>query len=647
MSGRRTSNNRIRGPQSALTDFLAANNISAAQISADYERRRREAQQQAEQETAANGTPIADEDEQQPDDREETALQKKKRKRAEEKAREKIKENKNSKKQKKKGKKHGSDGEDNDAVFDMYTKSKRLPGQLENCEKCEKRFTVTPYSKTGPEGGLLCAKCSKEQETQKKKDAKAIAKKQTGPREKRRATESNKLDGIIRDGAVPLQDLCIRVRRVIHENGEDSDEHQTIANNIHDVDEFGDLPQKFIKELGHILSKKRVVTARTLPLFLNPDLETLVMTDCAGKASLNALHPHPTDRKIDLEVDDYIRIFSFAPSLQSLSLRQAGQFKDEVLDYIMERDVPIKHLKLYAPNLVSNHKWIEFFTKCGHRLESLQLRDLDYSLDNEAFMHLVRGCPNLKRLKLKKCWRLGDAAVGAIQDLSNLEHLSLQLKQPVSASTLAEMVTVIGYKLHTLSLEDFHDADDSLLTAIQTRCSQLKKLRFTDNDLSTDDGYTKLFTDWPNPPLSFIDFSSNRSVDYNNPDGTEEAIGLGTTGFEALMAHSGSQLETLMIPSCRHIEREGLERVFDGKKEYPSLKTADISFVRKTDTPIVAGIFKSCPQMTKLVAFGCFSVSDVMVPKGVALIGVPHAQDSIIQEGGYDFDMISAGFGLM
>lgn len=210
MSGRRTSNNRIRGPQSALTDFLAANNISAAQISADYERRRREARDQAQQEAATNGT-IAEEEEQLPDEREETALQKKKRKRAEEKAREKIKENKSSKKSKK-NKKSDPDGEESDAAFDMYSKSKPLPGQLENCEKCEKRFTVTPYSKTGPESGLLCAKCSREQETQKKKDAKATAKKQAAPREKRRQTESQKLDGIVLDGALPLQDLCIKVR---------------------------------------------------------------------------------------------------------------------------------------------------------------------------------------------------------------------------------------------------------------------------------------------------------------------------------------------------------------------------------------------------------------------------------------------------
>ncbi|KAL8975160.1 MAG: hypothetical protein Q9197_000617 [Variospora fuerteventurae] len=610
MSGRRTSNNRIRGPQSALTDFLASNNISAAQISADYERRRREAQERAEQEAAANGT-IAEEDEQQPDERDETALQKKKRKRAEEKALAEIKQGKSSKKHKK-SKKGNPEGDDSDDAFGMYTKSKPLPGQLENCEKCEKRFTVTAYSKTGAEGGLLCMKCSKELTDQKKKGDK-VKKQAAAPRGRQRQKQSNLLDGIIGDGAVSLQDLCIK----------------TIADNVHHLEELGDLPQSLLKRLSEIFSKRRVLLPRNLDLFLRSGLETIELTDC-GK----------------LELEDYIKIFSFAPQIHTLNLQNAGQFKDEVIDYIMERDIPIQNLKLYAANLILNSKWIEYFAKCGHRLESLQLKWLNCSLDDEAFMHLVEHCPNLKRLKLKQCWQLGDPAVAAMQHLEKLEHLSLHFKEPVSAESLVAMITAIGPNLRTLSLEAFYNADDSVLQAIHTHCTRLEKLRLTENDACTDAGYTELFTNWANPPLIFLDLSSNRSLDCDKPEGTEDLAGLATSGFEAMMAHSGSALRTLTIASCRHIEREGLANVWDGKKEYPCLKTADVSFVKRMDTMVVAGLFKSCPQLTKLTAFGCFSVSDVMVPKGVALIGVPNAQDSIVQEGGYDLDSIVASMGL-
>ena len=174
----------------------------------------REARDQEQQQAAANGEATEqdakEEDDEEDDEEEEkveTAAQKKKRKRREEAVLTKIKNNKAKKKQKK-GNGGDSDG-DND-VWDMYAKKQPLPGQLENCEKCEKRFTVTPYSKTGPDGGLLCAKCSKEQEAQKKKDQKKPKTKAVS-REKRRQVQSNLLDGIVQVGAKSLQDICIKV----------------------------------------------------------------------------------------------------------------------------------------------------------------------------------------------------------------------------------------------------------------------------------------------------------------------------------------------------------------------------------------------------------------------------------------------------
>lgn len=142
------------------------------------------------------------------DERVETSAQKKKRKRQQELSLVRIKESNHSKRQKKR-KEGDSDDEGENVPWDMYTKKKSLPGQLENCELCEKRFTVTAYSKTGPDGGLLCAKCSKEQEAQKKKEQKP--KKQAVSRDKRRQVQSNLLDGIVQIGSRSLQELCIKV----------------------------------------------------------------------------------------------------------------------------------------------------------------------------------------------------------------------------------------------------------------------------------------------------------------------------------------------------------------------------------------------------------------------------------------------------
>ena len=191
--------------QSALTDFLASNNISAAQIRDDYERRRQVAQQQVGQETVeVEGQPREPEDEERP----ETFEQRKKRKRREEKAIAKIKQSKDFKRRKA----HLAgepDGDGDDIAWDMYAKSKPLPGQLENCEICDKRFTVTAYSKEGPNGGLLCPKCSKDLEKEKKKEGKP--KKQSMNRAKQRQIQSNLLDGIVCNGPKSLQELCVEV----------------------------------------------------------------------------------------------------------------------------------------------------------------------------------------------------------------------------------------------------------------------------------------------------------------------------------------------------------------------------------------------------------------------------------------------------
>jgi DNA repair protein RAD7 len=89
----------------------------------------------------------------------------------------------------------------------MNEKQRPNPGQLDNCEICGKRFTVTAYSKTGPNGGLLCADCSKKHVDGGKK----------GPAKKsssgigRRKNQSNLLDGMASHGTQSLLETCIKV----------------------------------------------------------------------------------------------------------------------------------------------------------------------------------------------------------------------------------------------------------------------------------------------------------------------------------------------------------------------------------------------------------------------------------------------------
>ncbi len=122
----------------------------------------------------------------------------------------KIKQSKEFKRRKSEHKRDYDDDESDDAIArGMLGKAQPLPGQLENCEICEKRFTVTPYSKTGPDGGLLCTKCSKEIADEEKKNK--PKQKRGPPKGKRRQTESDRMMGNVKPGSKSLLESCVVV----------------------------------------------------------------------------------------------------------------------------------------------------------------------------------------------------------------------------------------------------------------------------------------------------------------------------------------------------------------------------------------------------------------------------------------------------
>ncbi|KAF2151772.1 RNI-like protein [Myriangium duriaei CBS 260.36] len=601
MSGRRAGN-RIRGPQSALTDFLAANNISAAQIRDDYDRRQREAEQQARENgegpsTTAQSAEDADAEMAEAIAAAEQAAENtKKRKRNEKDAIEKIK---NAKKKKQKSKKDPGSEDEYDDVLGRYEKAKPMPGQFEHCELCSKRFTVTPYSKEGPEGGLLCTPCGKQMTKDLKAEEKAKQKKPAAGR-KRRQNESNRLDGIASNKVKTLQQLCIEKAVQFHD----------------DVEELGDLPQELMDRLSAIFSKKRVMNSKTIKLFIRPDVDTIAIHDAAY-----------------LEVDDYMQMFAVSPGIRKLVIRNACQLKDEAIEYMLEKCDNINYLQLYAANLISDGMWLKLFKRYGKQLETFKLNWLDATFGDDIAAAMVKNCPNIRRLKLKLCRRLGQATIETISKLKHLEHLSLQISSEVSPESLVNLVQKCGANLRTLSLEHFLDLDDTVLSAIHINCKNISKMRISENDTATDAGFAALFSHWENPPLKFANFNSTRDVDNNNPTGPEEAIGVADAGFKALMKHSGFALEDLNIASCRHVSLSTFNDVFDGEAIYPALERIDMSFCSRVDTRVIAGIFKSCPAVKKVIAFGCFDVQDVVVPRDVVLIGVPKAQDAIEQFG--------------
>lgn len=327
------------------------------------------------------------------------------------------------------------------------------------------------------------------------------------------------------------------------------------------------------------------------------------------------------------------------PQLRHLNLRYAGQLKNDDIELLISRDFDLQELQLDACNLVSTEMFKKLFEKYGPNLTSLRLSNLDCSLDTDAIKTMALYCRKLQRLKLTDCWLLGDDAVHAIGDIPTLRHLSLSLERRPEAGTTVNMIRKIGANLETLSLRGFDDVDDNILVAIRETCTKLTKFRFTDNSRCTDKGYTALFSGWANSPLVQADLSRTRSMDNANPDGPEEAIGLASEGFKALMQHSGEKLERLNISACRHIQYGSFLEVFGGgaeggkKRVYPQLRELDISFHTVIDDVLLQKIFQSCPRLVKVVAFACFNIRDAAIPPGISYFGGLNAHKYVLESG--------------
>jgi DNA repair protein RAD7 len=473
---------------------------------------------------------------------------------------------------------------------------------MENCEICSKRFTVTPYSVAGPNGGLLCAPCGRKIAKEREQDQpkKKAPRRQTGGGVgSRRAVQSRILDGDI--GVKSLATLCV----------------QTLAKNVNMAESLGDLPEHMIDKIARIFSKRRLLKADTLPLFVQPTTETLHIYDGAK-----------------LSDQDLIYIFQTAPKLRRFKARSVVQFKDEVMDYLLSRDIILDSFYLHGANLLSEEKWHEFLVAKGKDLQGLQVYYTDKHFGDETMTVIAENCPSLRRLKVEKNQKVTDVGVQALAKMKSLEHIGLQLHNRPSSETIVSFITEIGENLKTLSLKLMPHANDTVLDAIHNSCRSLSKFRITESEDMTDKAFAKLFTDWENPPVEVIDLQKCRYVSATAPRTNANNVGLCSEGFKALMAHSGAAIRDLNVHACRNISREAFEEVFREDAHYPELMKLEISFCEEVTDFIIGCIFRACPKIKEVNVFGCMKVRDVRVPRGVILVGVPNAQGMILD--GFD-----------
>jgi DNA repair protein RAD7 len=275
--------------------------------------------------------------------------------------------------------------------------------------------------------------------------------------------------------------------------------------------------------------------------------------------------------------------------------------------------------------------WNNFLVNKGNTLQSLRVYYTDKHFGDASLALLKMHCPSLQRLKVQNNQKVTAHGIKELANLKSLEHLGLCLHNHVHPDVYVNVINEIGPRLRTLSLRMVPDLDNTVLDALHARCRSLEKLRVSDSEVMTDEGFVRLFKDWENPGLRSLDLQKCRQLDAADPRGNPDNVGLCSNGFRALMAHSGKTLQDLNVHACRHISREAFEEVFGPDKIYPELKKLEISFCEEATDFVAGSIFRSCPNLRELNVFGCMKVKDVRVPKGKILVGVPNVLGMVIE----------------
>ncbi|KAG6844545.1 hypothetical protein H0H87_006029 [Tephrocybe sp. NHM501043] len=580
------SRNNVRGPTSALTEFLKASGITATSVAA----RQRANEEEEQPEAGPSGTRASDNEDNGQDvkmedadeepaprrapkrrgrastaydsddldgaqEEEVTPAKKRKLTKAQE-AKLKAKE-----KAKKKKKDEDSDGDEEEDPYHALAKSwggksasptKPIIGNFEDCAKCKVQFTVTRYTMAAVPGpGLLCHKCAKE-------SGNDPFKKPAPPKRKKAPADKRTIVNFEEKRFPTLASLCI----------------QLITKHIDDVEALGDIGAMNMDAISKTLSKNRglygietvhillplTITSRTpknAHLFYNVANTTLTLYDATNL-------PSPA-----LETLAHLN-----PNLTKLRLDFCGHLDDNSMSVLSSTLPALTHLELLGPFLVRPPAWIALFAS-HPTLEAFKITQSP-RFDIESMLALKKHCAStLTALRLREIGAMNDAFLDAIRGFSKLEELDIADPGNSNECTQEGLLGVFADLAGTLRILDASRhalLTDKVLQDGLAGARHMDDLILRHTSSLTDKGMAEFFDSWANQPLRRIDLGRNHE--------------LGSKALVALLKHSGARLEELGVNGWGEIDVEALRMVGRLASE---LKRIDVGWVREVDDFVIKG----------------------------------------------------------
>ena len=444
----------VRGPNSALTQFLKEQGISAENI--------RERWLETQKNKSEEAADISKDDSETESDEETPKTVTKK------KVVKNLKEDDTS---------SSSDEDSDDSDYSPEERLKKIRGDtpLDSDEEESSSLPVSGRQKRAV--SLLNGKKSSPQR----------AKAQLQQRKKRRKKAEDLLDR--RNSSIlSLQDICIKIitKSIIDYNAQSMVEH------IRDT--LGGISVENLNKLARALTKNRALNDDTLQLFLNTSLTTLSFYDCSK-----------------LSFEGYKRLAIFSPHLEHLSLQMCGQLNNESLLYIAEKLPKLKELCFDGPFLINDDTWVKFFELMKGRLSMFHVSNT-HRFSDKALLAMLKNCgSSLTSLGLATLDTVTNYAL-LPQYLDSPNFTTLTLEEPsretdINDEVIISLLGAIGKNLKKLSLNRCTGLTDSCIIngflpfLSNSGESQLEVLELEELDQISTDGIVLLFSSIKFPHL--------------------------------------------------------------------------------------------------------------------------------------------------
>ncbi|KAK7005945.1 Dna dependent atpase, partial [Favolaschia claudopus] len=455
----------------------------------------------------------------------------------------------------KKKKKADDDDSDEDA-YTALSKSmwantpKPAVGSFADCANCEKQFTVTKYTMASSSGpGFLCHPCAKA-------GGSDPFKKPAAPRKRKTPAEKRTLVHIEERSFPTLVSMCIDV----------------IARHIDDVEAFGDIGALNMEAISKALSKNRSLTADNATLFYGAENTKLALYDATN-----------------LSPDGFSTLGHLNPNLTSLRLDFCGPLNDTVMASWNNSFPNLVSLELLGPFLVREAAWIAFLESHPNLEAFLITQSPRFSLDCLTTL-VATSKSTLCRLGLREVGKLCDEWLEPLTELTHLTYLDLaEPAQSLSDDTLVTLLAAVGANITHLDLsEQILLTDDVLAYGIDPHVTNLTSLALTHLPLLTDAGVAAFFSAFENNSgLLRLDLS-------RNPE-------LGTDALEAVVAHSAGTLQELNINGWKDVGEAAVNKLAGVR----DLRRLDVGWCRSVDDWTVKRILEGCKGLMELKVWGC------------------------------------------